>query len=209
MGLVLWLASRSRARLAAVSAALVIAVVLIAATPQWRARVIDGIEEAAKVHAGHVFTVGHVYKLMDDGFYKSPVPPVAWDLRLTEAQAARYLVRAAISFFVTPFPWQMRSTPELVFMPEHMLWYVLMAALPFGIAAGWRLNPMAMALFLGWTMMTAAVVALTNGNIGTLLRMRGLVTPYAIWISVLGLCVLGERLAASRMMRRAAGGPSL
>jgi hypothetical protein len=210
IGLVLWFASRSRAQLAAVSAVVVAGLVLVTATPQTRARLMDGIEGAAKVHAGHVLTVGHVYKLMDDGFYKSPIPPVAWDLRLTEAQAARYLVRAAISFFVTPFPWQMRSTPELVFMPEHMLWYVLMAALPFGIVAGWRLNPMAMALFLGWTMMTAAVVGLTNGNIGTLLRMRGLVTPYAIWISVLGLCVIGERLAASRMTRPAAAGvPSL
>jgi hypothetical protein len=69
--------------------------------------------------------------------------------------------------------------------------------LPFGVAAGWRSSPLATALFLGFTLSTAAVIAITNGNVGTLLRMRGMVTPYLVWISAVGLCTVGERLATA------------
>ena len=141
------------------------------------------------MHAGHVFTVGHVYKLMDEGFYMTPATPSAWDLELSDPQAFRFLVRAASSFVVTPWPWQMRSRSELAFLPEHVFWYLMIVALPFGVVAGWRINPLATALLLGLAIPTAAVVAVTNGNVGTLLRMRGLVTPYVVWISAMGLCV--------------------
>jgi len=39
-------------------------------------------------------------------------------------------------------------------------------------------------------------LALTNGNVGTLLRLRGLVTPYLLWIGVLGMIAILEALAA-------------
>jgi hypothetical protein len=84
-----------------------------------------------------------------------------------------------------------------------VFWYLLIAALPFGVVAGWRIDPLATALFLGFALPTAAVVAVTNGNVGTLLRMRGLVTPYVVWISAIGFCVIGERIAGGHMIRRA------
>jgi hypothetical protein len=102
---------------------------------------------------------------------------------------------------VTPWPWQMRSTGELALLPEHVLWYLIVLLLPFGIAAGWRIDPLATSLFLGFAIPTAAVVALTNGNIGTLFRLRGLVTPYLLWVSAVGLCAIGERLTAPRIAR--------
>jgi hypothetical protein len=138
---------------------------------------------------------------LDEGFYVTPAAPMAWDLQLSGAQAFRFLVRAAISFAVTPWPWEMRSTSELAFLPEHVIWYVMLAAFPLGLVAGWRINPLATALFVGFAVPTAVVVALTNGNVGTLLRMRGLVTPYLVWISVMGLCAIGEHVA-SRSDRR-------
>ena len=54
---------------------------------------------------------------------------------------------------------------------------------------------------------TAAVLALTTGNVGTLLRLRGLVTPYLIWLSALGLCALLESWLRSRAPRRVAHSP--
>jgi hypothetical protein len=202
VGLLLWIVGHSRARMVAALAALVIVVAGVAAAPAARERAVTAVESAAKLHAGHVFTVGHVYKLLDEGFYVAPAAPMAWDLRLTDGQALRFLVRAAASFVVTPWPWQMRSTGELAFMPEHVLWYLLILALPFGIAAGWRVNPLATALFVGFAIPTAAVVAVTNGNVGTLLRMRGLVTPYLVWISAVGLCALAERLASAHLVQQ-------
>jgi hypothetical protein len=182
------------------------AVVLIAvggaaglSQPSWRVRVLDGVTSAAKAHAGHVFTVGHSYKLMDEAFYTTPEEPSGWNVTLTGPQAFRFLVRATVSFLVTPLPWEMRSIRELAFLPEHVFWYVLLALLPAGLAAGWRRDPLVTSLLFGYGLPTAAVLALTTGNVGTLLRLRGLVTPYLIWLSVLGLCALVEGWSRRRV----------
>jgi hypothetical protein len=199
-GLAIGWIGQSRRRVAGAGVAFVLALVMIAAMPNLHTRFVTGVESAAKIHAGNVFTVGHVYKLLDEGFYVMPAAPLAWDLQLSDAQALRFLVRAASSFVVTPWPWEMRSTSELAFLPEHVIWYLLLVAFPFGIVAGWRIDPLATALLLGFTLSAAVVVALTNGNVGTLLRMRGLVTPYLVWISAIGVCTVGERLAAARTL---------
>lgn len=199
-GLAIWWMGQSRARVVASAVAMALAIGIVATVPSVHTRFVTGVESAAKIHAGHVFTVGHVYKLMDEGFYMMPAAPLAWDLQLSDPQAIRFLVRAAISFVVTPWPWEMRSLSELAFLPEHVLWYLLLTAFPFGLIAGWRINPLATALLLGFTLSSAVVVALTNGNVGTLLRMRGLVTPYLVWISAIGVCALGERLASTRAL---------
>lgn len=203
LGLAIWFIGQSGRRLAVTAAVSVLLVVSVAVVPAARSRVVRAVESTAKLHAGHVFTVGHVYKLMDEGFYTTPEFPAAWDLRLSAPQALRFVVRAAISFVATPLPWQMRSRSELAFMPEHVFWYLMLAALPFGVVAGWRINPLGTALLLGFALPTAIVVAATNGNVGTLLRMRGLVTPYLAWLSAVGFCAIAERLAAMATAPRA------
>lgn len=176
----------------AMIAGLGLAVVL--AQPALRARGVDAIESTARTHAGHVFTVGHAYKLMDEGFYVTPQSPSDWDLALTEPQAARFVVRAIASFLLTPLPWEVRTISELAFLPEQMAWYALLALLPFGIVIGWRRDPLTTSMLIGYALPTAAVVALTNGNVGTLLRLRGLVTPFLLWIGVLGMIAILEAL---------------
>ena len=52
------------------------------------ARLIGGLEAAAKTHSGHVFTVGHPYKLLDAGFYVNPRTPVSSTLTLTTSLTA-------------------------------------------------------------------------------------------------------------------------
>jgi hypothetical protein len=44
----------------------------------------------------------------------------------------------------------------------------------------------------------AMMVALTSGNVGTLIRHRGLVLPYLVWLSVLGLVVVIHHIGAQR-----------
>ena len=87
-------------------------------SPPIRARAIDGITSVAKTQAGHVFTTGHAYKLLDEAFYMNPGTPAAWPLTLTEGQAARFLVRAARSFLFTPWPWEIASRANWSFCPS-------------------------------------------------------------------------------------------
>jgi len=177
-----------------------LAAVLLWTLPSTHARVIDSITAVAKTHGGHVFTSGHAYKLLDEGFYMHPGTPLSWGIELTDAQAARFVVRAAVSLLVTPLPWEMASLSELAFFPEHVAWWMLVLFLPIGVVAGWRRDRMTTALLIGFALPTAAAVALTNGNVGTLLRLRGLVTPYLIWIGVLGALSVAEWLLTRERM---------
>ncbi len=136
---------------------------------------------------------------MDEGFYINPGIGETWDVTLTDAQALRFLIRAASSFVVTPLPWEMASRSELAFLPEHLLWYVLvlsscrLVSSPDGGAI--RCSPRSCSAIV---IPTAVAVALTNGNVGTLLRMRGLVSPYLLWLSTLGLLALTEAVIRAR-----------
>ena len=171
---------------------LIAAMGIIAIVPPLQQRALTGISTAAKQHSGHVFTRGHAYKLLDEGFYMNPATPAASTIVLTPWQAARFVARSAASFILTPLPWEARSLSERAYLPEHLLWYLLVLMLPFGIAEGWRRDPWATSMVIGFVLPTAAALAMTNGNVGTLLRLRGLVTPYIAWVSMLGFCVVAE-----------------
>jgi len=41
-------------------------------------------------------------------------------------------------------------------------------------------------------------VAVTSGNVGTLIRHRGLAVPYLLWLSVLGACQLVAWVTVSK-----------
>jgi hypothetical protein len=169
-------------------AALALAVAL--SRPAVESLVIQRLEAAAKTHTGHVFTIGHDYKLLDAGFYRNPGTPASSTLTLTRDEAARFVVRAVASFFTVPLPWQLQSTRELAYLPEQLAWYALVALLPVGIVAGYRRDRLVTCMLVGYAVPTSAALALTNGNVGTLLRLRGLVIPYLIWISVVGFCTM-------------------
>jgi hypothetical protein len=189
----------ANARRALAAAALAIVIVAAAAAQEpVRARALDAVTSVAKTHAGHVFTVGHAYKLLDEGFYMIPGTPAAWGIQLTADQALRFLVRAAVSFIVTPLPWEMASLSELAFFPEHVLWWLIVLLAPIGVAAGWKFDRTTTALFAGFVLPTAAALAVTNGNVGTLLRLRGLVTPLMIWLAALGAFAIAEHVLSAR-----------
>lgn len=183
--------SRPRRYLPAAVAAAVAALALLTYQPV-RQRVLSGLEESAKIHAGHTFTVGHSYKVLDPGFYYRVQDAGQSTLTLTPDEAARYVVRALASFILVPLPWQAVSVRELAFVPEQLVWYALVALLPIGVVAGWRRDPAGVAVFAGYLLPTSLVLALTNGNVGTIVRLRGMVMVILVWISAVGLCALFE-----------------
>jgi 4-amino-4-deoxy-L-arabinose transferase-like glycosyltransferase len=198
LGLAIRLAASTRTRLAAAAALVVVGTAVAATVPAAQRPAIAALEITAKQHAGHVFTVGHAYKTLDEGFYVTPQTPVSSSLTLTVAQAARYVLRSAATFLLVPLPWQVTSSRELAYMPEQLVWYLTLVLAPFGVAAGWRRDPLVTALLAGFVVPSAAAIALTDGNVGTLLRLRGVIVPYLAPIMALGLCQTIEILASRR-----------
>jgi hypothetical protein len=172
-----------------------IAVVPIAAglalsRPAVQGKVYAGLVAAAGQHWGHVATPGYVYKLMDDRFY--PEKSDISDMRFPEM--TRYVVRALGRYVTAPEPWSAPSRAALSFVPEQVVWYVLAAFVPIGLLFAFHRDPLIAGLLCGNALVAVVTVALVSGNVGTLVRHRGLAMPYLVWISAVGICECAARL---------------
>lgn len=202
VGLLAFLITR-RAWLFAAAIVLLPAVCAVALRqPAVQDRVLNVLRPAAVAHLGNVHTEGHHYKLLDERFYA--LEPID---SMTLPEASRYVARALVSFAVTPAPWQVTSSWELAFLPEQMLWYALIVFAAFGVVPGLRRDATTTCLLCGYIAVGAATISIASGNIGTFVRHRDIVTPFMIWLSVLGIeNVLAKMVASARAARAGASG---
>jgi hypothetical protein len=176
-----------------VAVALALAAIIVVPVAATRAKIedrwMDGIRAAAFTNWGHVNTAGYVYKTMSPYIYEDRGKLTL----MTPQEAGQFVVRALVSYVVVPAPWQVQSTAALAFLPEQTVWYALVAFAPFGLLAALRRDRSLACQLVSFTLVAAVLVALSTGNIGTLVRHRGLALPYLIWFSALGVCDLAAR----------------
>jgi hypothetical protein len=148
--------------------------------------VVHNVREAAKLHWGHIITRGYVYKLLSPRLYEDRDASNT----MTIHEGARFIAGAFISYVTVPAPWQLQSRAMALFWPEQSVWYGIALLVPFGVIVGLK-RDMRLTCVLGMTALAAiAAVAPTSGNIGTLVRHRGLAMPYLVWFSTVGACDL-------------------
>ena len=172
-----------RPRLLVISVAIVPLVAALAITrPAIQERLWSAVHEAAYKHWGHVHTAGLTYKILDDRLYsdRDLIPT------MTAPEAGRFVVRALHSYLTVPLPWQIESRAALAFLPEQIVWYLIAMLVPIGAVAGFRRDPVLTSLLLAHGVAVSLMVALSGGNVGTLVRHRGLSIPYFAWLSSLG-----------------------
>lgn len=162
--------------------------------PAIQERAIGALRQAAFKHWGHVNTPGQTYKLMEPWFYRGRNYPQ----EMEGPAAVGYVARALKSYIIVPAPWEVESRATLAFMPEQMIWYALVILAPIGLAAGLRRDPLVTSVFTAYASAAAILVALSGGNVGTLVRHRGLALPYLVWLSACGAFEVAHRLAARR-----------
>ena len=182
-----------RQRLLIVAAIAVPLVVAVALTrPAVQARASSMVHEAGYKHWGHVHTQGWTYKILDDRFYpdRNLIPT------MTPEEAGRFIVRAVYSYVTVPLPWQIDSRGALAFLPEQVVWYVLIALVPLGVVGGFRRDPSLVSLLIAHGVAVSLLVALSGGNVGTLIRHRGLAMPYLAWLAALGAVTAGNWILA-------------
>ena len=166
-----------------------IALVAVLQVPRVQDRVLTVVRDSVRYHAGHVLTVGYTYQLVNPHYYWN------WEaiFKIGPAEAAQYVSRATVRYFVEPLPWVQRSRAMLAYVPEQAAWWTLLLIVPVGIAAALKADALLASALLAHAAAIVMMVALTSGNIGTLIRHRGLVLPYLVWIAALGGCWLLER----------------
>jgi hypothetical protein len=179
------IAARPRLLLVSAVAAPVLLIAVLNVAPV-EARVLRVVRDSVRYHAGHVLTVGHTYHLVDTGYYFDW--PAIFEIGPREG--AQYVSRAIIHYVVEPLPWVERSRAMLAYVPEQAAWWTLLLMVPFGLAAGLKRDPLVTSVLLAHAVAIVMMVALTSGNIGTLIRHRGLVLPYLVWIAALGAAAM-------------------
>lgn len=139
-------------------------------------------------HIGHVTTQGYSYKLLDDQFY-ADFDRVG---RMSFDEGFRFVGRALAAFVAQPIPWRAQSPAILMFAPQQIFWYVVVALVPFGIIYAMRYDVLLTLVLLVLIAVEVAAVSLPSGNIGTLVRHRDMVVPFILCFASAGaVAVLG------------------
>jgi hypothetical protein len=176
---------RPRLLLALVMAAPIVAGITLS-RPAMQLKVYSAVQTAAKQHFGHVATAGIVYKLLDERLYDDR----GFIDDMYFGEAARFIVRALERYVTVPLPWEARSSAALAYVPEQLVWYLIVALAPIGLVFSLRRDTLVASLLLGYTLVAAVTVAVTSGNVGTLVRHRGLALPFMVCLSAVGACEL-------------------
>jgi hypothetical protein len=176
-----WIVSQGRRVIIAVIA-VPVAVALLVSLPPIRQRVLTRVREAALYHAGHVLTPGYSYQLVDRGYYTNRER----FYQMPAIDAGRYAVKALWAYATQPLPRENWSRSLLAYMPEQVVWWVIALLLPWGFIAALKRDAVVTCLLAAHAMAAIAIIALSSGNIGTLIRHRSLALLYVIWLSAVG-----------------------
>jgi hypothetical protein len=100
-----------------------------------------------------------------------------------------------------PFPWSASSMAERATIPEMLAWYAALVLAVVAVAHHWR-QWRDYAHLLGLIGGILLVLALTQGNLGTLVRHRGMVIPFVLIFSGAGAAWLWPRWRPLRSVPR-------
>jgi hypothetical protein len=192
-----------RPRLAGLALAAVIATAPIAlANADLRDRIVVAMHRAAEAHWWHVNATGNSYLLLDDDFYAKRVAIPS----LSIADSVRFIASAIVSYVVVPLPRHVQSPMAWAFVPEQIVWLAIVALSVVGVAAGMARGAAVTSLLLASTIAFVLPVALTSGNVGTLVRHRGVALIALAWLAGLGLVSSAAWLARRSVVGGGVGG---
>ncbi len=180
-----WIVRRPKV-IVAIVVALPILTGLALESPKRQLQVYNAVKFAAHQHWGHVLTPGWVYTMLDDRFYNDASTLETLEFR----DEARFVVRAFERYVTVPLPWEVKSASALAYLPEQLVWYGIVALLPFGVYFSLRRDTLLTCLLGAVGAVAATAIAMLSGNVGTLVRLRVLAFPYVALLSMVGLCEL-------------------
>lgn len=169
---------------------------LLGALVAGRGQIQSVFAQAIERHIGHVTTRGVTYRYLPEAFYDDAYRK-AW---AQSGHVSRALLagvgRAVWHYLGEPFPSRI-DRPSVAFTYAQMvLWYALLPFAIVGMVAAARV-PARRGLFLVVTTGAWTVVgALASGNVGTVFRMRDMITPYVVLLGCVGLAVVLKGRAA-------------
>lgn len=164
---------------------------LIPLQPVARAKVALG--KTVYRHMAYNYGIGMTYRYLPTRCYYAP-GALTWGSysQVGTRDLVRRIPKAVWHYLLEPFPARVGEKLTLLFLPQMIIWYGLLPLALVGIAAALAWN-LWNCLFLAAPLLAWILVgALSNGNIGTLVRGRDMVTPMVLIFAAAGLWALAR-----------------
>lgn len=149
------------------------------------------LDSGITIHHGVVNTGGVIYKLLADQQYLKP--PGFYPLNGMEY--LKYYLKGVLHFIFEPFLTNFSSKNVLIFLPQQILWYLLLVLSIFGVLYCIRYFRNESVVLIVYFFVVTSMLAISGGNIGTDVRHRDLISPVVFIFGSLGLMhLLGYKL---------------
>lgn len=110
--------------------------------------------------------------------------------------------RGALLLIGAPFPWDLVAPSRWILIPEMLLWYPTVLAALVGLGLLWTRRTWSALYVVLVGLGIAGILSLAEGNLGTLVRHRGMVIPFAVIIaSCAAAAVLPGALQTGQLLR--------
>jgi len=101
-------------------------------------------------------------------------------------QNVSYLPRGAFYLIAAPFPWDDLTLARIALLPELVCWYLTVILGLLGLVWCWRRRRLEVLYVLAVGLTIAGVLSLAEGNLGTLVRHRAMLIPFALIFASFG-----------------------
>ena len=145
------------------------------------------LERLYRVHVGHVMLPGISYRYLPEEYYA-----LGKTVELASAGGVHPPVfssvsRAVFHYLVEPLPCRIDNASLLLVYPQMVAWYAVLLLASLGMAWSLRWNTRRSLFLLLMLAAWTSIGALTNGNLGTLVRIRDMVSPLFLVFACAGL----------------------
>ncbi|MFH1790776.1 MAG: glycosyltransferase family 39 protein [Candidatus Omnitrophota bacterium] len=98
----------------------------------------------------------------------------------------------------SPFPWSIESKLQLMAYPQVVFFYLIFPFIVYGVMAGWKADRDTTLLVFLYILAVCSMLALVEGNVGSLFRHRDMVTPFFIVFFGVGFCAALRRARSGK-----------
>jgi 4-amino-4-deoxy-L-arabinose transferase-like glycosyltransferase len=148
------------------------------------------------IHQATVPMKGSSYKILDDKYYvhnpeyKDGFTPEedyyahpTW--KLGYRQYAHIYARAMTHFLFEHYLWKSNTNLQLLSVAQMVFWYAMLPFALFGFLIMWRYSFQEYSILFIYFFLMSFFIAMTQGNVGTLFRVRDVVSPVILlWASI-------------------------
>jgi hypothetical protein len=117
-----------------------------------------------------------------------------------------HLPTGVIHVLGAPTPWSISRMKDMPFIPEMTAWYAILALALIGLVASFKVDWRRLSLPVTFTAAILCVLALVEGNVGTIFRHRAMLMPTTFIAAGMGLTwILSRRTGRSNRSEVKAG----